>query len=164
MGEPKMLELCGEWILGVLSSSIFWNRLRRRIDMMSFAVIQEGRTDGEMRPHELDPITADMMFSAMVEPHIKRIAKFAPIWLADELFRIIVLDQKEGLVESEDSKYTFFMAPYFSSDVYGELGDVGNRRLNDLVEDVFRQPLRSWINEIEQMMEQYNLRNSEVTE
>lgn len=63
--QPKMLQLCGEWVLGVLHSSLYWNRLRRRIDMMAFAIIQEGRTAEDMRPHEQEPITADMMFSAL---------------------------------------------------------------------------------------------------
>ena len=134
--EPNFLKEHGMTILSILSSQSFWQSLKRRVDFLfySFAL----QYDAGISPKETYYLNADALFELGRSDIFGLKLNYEEL-LIDVLLRHFIAFLK-GEPRSEEA-YEFFSAPYCSSDPYNNIPSHGTIWLEQLTEELFREPL-----------------------
>lgn len=155
--DDEFLIECGEIISGILQSTNLWRGLQRRLDFYAYQYFMRkynSNTNIEnISPKEQDPFTADALF-CFVEMDVMQIFNNPMEIVYDELFRQFVSLINEGIEESDSTSYSFYVASYFTSNVYGYANDIGQIWMERLTEDIFRKKLVQFNEKLRKRIEQ----------
>ena len=134
--DPNFLKEHGITILAILDSISFWQSLKRRVDFLfySFAL----KYDAGISPKETYMLNADALYT-LVESDIISLKLNYEELLIDELYRQFISFLKSELQSAE--AYNFFSAPYCSVDPYKVIPSHVTIWLEQLTEEMFREPL-----------------------
>ncbi|WP_139193163.1 hypothetical protein [Anaerobacillus alkalilacustris] len=149
--NTSFLREYGNIMTTIIDSNQFWNNLRQRVDFLVYANVLKYSSFDKINPEETNTIEADLLFE-QIEKEIKSLNLDYEEILIDELFRQFTRCINGKFIYSNND-YEYFSAPYFSSEVYGNIPDQGTIYLDNLTTDLFDEPLEELIKAITIRME-----------